>query len=85
MPDAKKQLVWVANTLTGFVFNLLGFTRYDRTTDQTHDFEQDKPAPLDVAYWYRSPSNPENRTPLVFIHGIGSKESGYICLERYYL
>ncbi|KAF9378357.1 hypothetical protein CPB97_009611 [Podila verticillata] len=64
-------LVWIANTLTGFVFNLLGFTRYDRTTDQTHDFEQDKPAPLDVAHWYRTPANPENKLPLVFIHGIG--------------
>lgn len=67
----RKQLVWIANTLTGFVFNFLGFTRYDRTIDQTHDFERDEPAPLDVAHWYRAPANPENKTPLVFIHGIG--------------
>ncbi|KAG0078017.1 hypothetical protein BGZ93_000353 [Podila epicladia] len=73
-------LVWIANTLTGFVFNLLGFTRYDRTIDQTTDFEKDELASLDVAHWHRTPANPENKIPLVFIHGIGVGLVQYIHL-----
>ncbi|KAF9418560.1 hypothetical protein BGZ94_009668 [Podila epigama] len=73
-------LVWLANTLAGFVFNLLGFTRYESTLDRTHDFESDTPALPDVAYWYRTPANPENKTPLVFIHGIGIGLVQYIHL-----
>ncbi|KAF9571314.1 hypothetical protein EC968_000753 [Mortierella alpina] len=76
-------LLWTANVLAGMVFVVLGFTRYEGTVDQTHTFEQQgrkHKAPVnqlavdpstDLAYWYRSPINPDNKVPLVFIHGIG--------------
>ncbi|KAG9321508.1 hypothetical protein KVV02_001941 [Mortierella alpina] len=75
-------LLWAANALAGIVFVVLGFTRYEGTVDQTHTFEQGRKhkAPVnqlsvdpstDLAYWYRSPINPDNKVPLVFIHGIG--------------
>ncbi|CAO3571857.1 unnamed protein product [Mortierella alpina] len=75
-------LLWTANVLAGMVFVVLGFTRYEGTVDQTHTFEQGRKhnAPAnqptvdpstDLAYWYRSPINPDNKVPLVFIHGIG--------------
>ncbi|KAF9271623.1 hypothetical protein BGZ68_003295 [Mortierella alpina] len=75
-------LLWAANVLAGIVFVVLGFTRYEGTVDQTHTFEQGRKhkAPVnqlavdpstDLAYWYRSPINPDNKVPLVFIHGIG--------------
>ncbi|KAG0041596.1 hypothetical protein BGZ83_001598 [Gryganskiella cystojenkinii] len=36
--------------------------------------------PVDLAYWYRTPVNPENPVPLVFIHGIGVGIVQYIHL-----
>ncbi|KAF9084390.1 hypothetical protein BGX23_010577 [Mortierella sp. AD031] len=36
--------------------------------------------PVDLAYWYRSPANPQNPIPLVFIHGIGVGLIQYIHL-----
>ncbi|KAG0285338.1 hypothetical protein BGZ98_005542, partial [Dissophora globulifera] len=54
-------VLWTANTLAGIVFHLLGFMRYEGTGDST----------TDLTYWLRSPVDPDNKVPLVFIHGIG--------------
>ncbi|KAG0196380.1 hypothetical protein BGX28_010222 [Mortierella sp. GBA30] len=74
-------LLWVANALAGIVFGLLGFTHFEGTVDHTHIFEHSKKnkakiipdvdPSTDLSYWYRSPINPDNKVPLVFIHGIG--------------
>ncbi|KAF9923077.1 hypothetical protein BGZ67_010107 [Mortierella alpina] len=76
-------LLWVANVTVGLLFNLIGLTRYNTTLDKSHAFESSDPSKVhtkvagetratpDLAYWYRSPVNPENDVPLVFIHGIG--------------
>ncbi|KAF9187990.1 hypothetical protein BGZ51_000925 [Haplosporangium sp. Z 767] len=81
-------LVWVANVLAGFVFNIYGFTRIEGTVDRTHAFERtsrkhhsNRPAVdpfTDLSYWIRTPMNPENKVPLVFIHGIGIGLAQYI-------
>ncbi|KAF9413751.1 hypothetical protein BGZ94_000636 [Podila epigama] len=37
------------------------------------------PAPAtDLSYWYRTPANPKNKVPLVFVHGIGIGLAQYI-------
>ncbi|KAF8914839.1 hypothetical protein BGZ58_005625, partial [Dissophora ornata] len=44
------------------------------TVEHMHTFENDTPAvdpSTDLTYWHRSPADPENKVPLVFIHGIG--------------
>ncbi|KAF9572009.1 hypothetical protein EC968_010413 [Mortierella alpina] len=76
-------LLWVANMVVGLLFNLFGLKRYDTTLDKSHEFTSSKPysthakaagatrAVPDLAYWYRTPVNPENDIPLVFIHGVG--------------
>ncbi|KAG0021927.1 hypothetical protein BGZ80_001411 [Entomortierella chlamydospora] len=62
-------LVWVANMLAGLVFNLLGFARIEGTVHGKSFIKQDPDT--DLSYWHRSPANPDNKIPLVFIHGIG--------------
>ncbi|KAF9165580.1 hypothetical protein DFQ26_009775 [Actinomortierella ambigua] len=77
-------LVWIANLISGFVFNLLGFTRFEGALDRAHRIkvrkakhqhpteEKEKArANYDLAYWYRPARDAENKVPLVFIHGIG--------------
>ncbi|KAF9084881.1 hypothetical protein BGX23_010154 [Mortierella sp. AD031] len=80
-------LLWIANTFAGLVFTLIGFTRYEGTVDRTHAFEDTNPTSkrnsynssraatvdpaTDLNYWYRTPLNPDNKVPLVFLHGIG--------------
>ncbi|KAG0227356.1 hypothetical protein BGW42_002998 [Actinomortierella wolfii] len=77
-------LVWIANLLSGFVFNFLGFTRFEGALDRAHRLtsrrakhqhpteESEKArAGYDLAYWYRPATDPEKKVPLVFIHGIG--------------
>ncbi|KAF9114870.1 hypothetical protein BGX27_009515 [Mortierella sp. AM989] len=62
-------LVWVANLMAGVVFYLIGFTRTEGTVYGKSFLKQD-PA-TDLSYWHKSPVNPDNKIPLVFIHGIG--------------
>lgn len=77
--------------MAGFVFNILGFTRFQGTgmTDFTYSFEGAKATTVqdgdntidpstDLAYWHRSPANPKNKVPLVFIHGIGIGPAQYV-------
>ncbi|KAI1318595.1 hypothetical protein EDD11_006286 [Mortierella claussenii] len=70
-------LVWIANLLAGLVFHLLGFARFEGTLHPTHSYEQNGQQSInvdpstDLTYWHRSPADPENKIPLVFIHGIG--------------
>ncbi|KAF8983592.1 hypothetical protein BGZ46_009938 [Entomortierella lignicola] len=62
-------LVWVANLIAGFVLYLVGFTRIEGTVYGKPFVKQD--SDTDLTYWHRSPANPDNKIPLVFIHGIG--------------
>ncbi|KAF9969583.1 hypothetical protein BGZ73_008026 [Actinomortierella ambigua] len=78
-------LVWIANLLSGFVFNFLGFTRFEGALDRAHrvkvrkakhqhptEEKEKAKAEYDLAYWYRPARDADsNKVPLVFIHGIG--------------
>ncbi|KAI7827180.1 Alpha/Beta hydrolase protein [Gamsiella multidivaricata] len=70
-------LVWIGNTVTGLIFHLLGFARFEGTVIQTHAFEKAArqghavDPTTDISYWHRSLADPQNKVPLVFIHGIG--------------
>ncbi|KAF9917426.1 hypothetical protein BX616_001050 [Lobosporangium transversale] len=75
-------LVWVANTLANVAFRALGFKGY---TEQGSSHSSKLPngtgrCPPDLAYWYRSPSSPQNEIPLVFIQGVGIGLAQYIYL-----
>ncbi|KAF9130375.1 hypothetical protein BGW39_003124 [Mortierella sp. 14UC] len=70
-------LVWIANTFAGLVFTVLGFTRFEGTVDTTHPPKKNRihqqvvDPSTDLNYWYYAPINPDNKVPLVFLHGIG--------------
>lgn len=69
-------LLWLANTFAGLVFMLLGFTRYEGTVDTSNPTKKNSnriqvDPSTDLNYWYRAPVNPDNKVPLVFLHGIG--------------
>ncbi|KAK3847279.1 MAG: Alpha/Beta hydrolase protein [Linnemannia gamsii] len=72
-------LLWIANTFAGFVFTVLGFTRYEGTVDTTINPKKKNNSSnriqvdpsTDLNYWCRAPVNPDNKIPLVFLHGIG--------------
>ncbi|KAG0319566.1 hypothetical protein BG000_003834 [Podila horticola] len=85
------QLMYLLNVLAGLVFNILGFTRFQGTdtTDFSYSFEGAKATSLqdsdniidpatDLSYWHRTPANPKNKVPLVFIHGIGIGPAQYV-------
>lgn len=85
------KLMYLLNVLAGLVFNILGFTRFQGTdtTDFSYSFEGTKATTLqdgdntidpttDLSYWHRSPANPKNKVPLVFIHGIGIGPAQYV-------
>ncbi|KAF9913236.1 hypothetical protein BX616_010121 [Lobosporangium transversale] len=83
-------LVWTANAIASLVFYLLGFIRFEGTSYRAHLFKNsfDKVAgnkdnmninpATDLTYWHRSPADPKNKIPLVFIHGIGIGLAQYI-------
>ncbi|KAF9325750.1 hypothetical protein BG006_010774 [Podila minutissima] len=84
-------LMYLLNVLAGLVFNILGFTRFQGTdtTDFSYSLEGTKATTLqdgdntidpttDLSYWHRSPVNPKNKVPLVFIHGIGIGPAQYV-------
>jgi pimeloyl-ACP methyl ester carboxylesterase len=74
-------LLWSANALAILVFKAIGLVRYNTTLDESHHkTAQVSCGSPDLAYWYKSPSNPENKIPLVFIHGIGIGLVQYIHL-----
>ncbi|KAG0060649.1 hypothetical protein BGZ89_012081 [Linnemannia elongata] len=69
-------LLWLANTFAGLVFMLLGFTRYEGTVDTSNTTKKNSnriqvDPSTDLNYWCRAPVNPDNKVPLVFLHGIG--------------
>ncbi|KAF9908176.1 hypothetical protein EC991_010197 [Linnemannia zychae] len=70
-------MVWIANKFAGLVFMALGFMRYEGTVDATHQPKKNRThqhvvdPSTDLNYWYRAPVNPDNKVPLVFLHGIG--------------
>lgn len=64
--------------MAGIVFRLLGFVRYEskvrgrsNTSFLSESSSRTFDPRTDLAYWHRSPTDPENKVPLVFIHGIG--------------
>ncbi|KAG0345080.1 hypothetical protein BG004_003979 [Podila humilis] len=86
---------YLANTLAGFVFTMLGFTRFqgthtrsnhvfkNNTKRRSRDFTRNQSTTVidpatDLNYWVRTPKNPTNKVPLVFIHGIGIGMAQYI-------
>ncbi|GJJ68916.1 hypothetical protein EMPS_01262 [Entomortierella parvispora] len=69
-------LIWCVNVIAGVVFRLVGFVRHEskatRSSDMLYASSSSAFDPrTDLAYWHRSPVDPENKVPLVFIHGIG--------------
>lgn len=63
--------------IAGVVFRLLGFVRHESKATSTSDTLCSTSSSgafdprTDLAYWHRSPVDPDNKDPLVFIHGIG--------------
>ncbi|KAG0004014.1 hypothetical protein BGZ65_001064 [Modicella reniformis] len=66
-------LLWFANALADLVFWAIGLTKHDITLNVTSDNDSRKVSRevSDLSYWYRSPVNPKNKVPLVFVQGIG--------------
>ncbi|KAG0057051.1 hypothetical protein BGZ83_001898 [Gryganskiella cystojenkinii] len=72
-------VLWCANVIAGIVFRLLGFVRHESKGAELSNnylFTENSGSRAfdprtDLAYWHRSPIDPDNRVPLVFIHGIG--------------
>ncbi|KAG0244507.1 hypothetical protein BGX31_008942 [Mortierella sp. GBA43] len=82
-------LLWIANALTNLVFRIIGLTKHDITLNSTIDSvakdsrdvtSQATRSTPDLSYWYRTPANPENEIPLVFVQGIGIGLVQYIHL-----
>ncbi|KAF9581600.1 hypothetical protein BGW38_001330 [Lunasporangiospora selenospora] len=70
------------------IYYAVSFTRYENSTSAYDTFPSEgkrgrqelakEASPTDLAYWYRTPTGPENKVPLVFIHGIGIGLAQYI-------
>ncbi|KAF9427184.1 hypothetical protein BGZ76_002439 [Entomortierella beljakovae] len=69
-------LVWAANQITYMALYLMGYTRHEGTTYGRSNVKQDPNT--DLTYWIKTPTNPDNKIPLVFIHGIGVGMVQYI-------
>ncbi|KAI8346697.1 Alpha/Beta hydrolase protein [Mortierella sp. GBAus27b] len=55
---------------TVILLYFLGFSRFEGTVDQSA-MPYNYDSSTDLSYWCRVPTQPDNKVPLVFIHGIG--------------